>query len=174
MKAAMDEEIGRFIANGSWELIERPCCVNGIKNRWLVMTKYHVNDTELRHTGDIPQHPCCPQLAPNAARHEERLPAEQAGPRALHVLVGLPRRQDQQRVQAVEELVWPELITAIVVLGTRRRADRRRLKQEPSRRGAVLQGRQQRGGLLGAGLCRRPALRQQQHRNAEGVAGARL
>ncbi|CAI7861414.1 unnamed protein product [Closterium sp. NIES-53] len=45
VKAAMDEEIRSLIANGRWELVERPRGVNVMKNRWVLMTKYHVDDT---------------------------------------------------------------------------------------------------------------------------------
>ncbi|CAI7875395.1 unnamed protein product [Closterium sp. NIES-54] len=44
--------------------------------------------------------------------------------------------------------------------------------EEPGRHGALLQGRRRRSDLLGAGLRRRPAHRQQQHRDAEGAEGA--
>ncbi|CAI7883539.1 unnamed protein product [Closterium sp. NIES-53] len=45
VKVAMDEEIRSLIANGTSKLVERPCGVNIIKNRWVLMMKYHVNDT---------------------------------------------------------------------------------------------------------------------------------
>ncbi|CAI7918905.1 unnamed protein product [Closterium sp. NIES-53] len=45
VKAAMEEEIRSLINMGTWELVERPPGVNIMKNRWVLMTKYHVNDT---------------------------------------------------------------------------------------------------------------------------------
>ncbi|CAI7918865.1 unnamed protein product [Closterium sp. NIES-53] len=48
MKAAMDEEIRSLIANGTWELVERPRSINIMKIMWVLMTKYHVNDTVAR------------------------------------------------------------------------------------------------------------------------------
>ncbi|CAI7787920.1 unnamed protein product, partial [Closterium sp. NIES-54] len=48
VKAAMDEEIRSLISNGTWELVERPHGVNVMKNRWVLMTKYHVDDTVAR------------------------------------------------------------------------------------------------------------------------------
>ncbi|CAI7735903.1 unnamed protein product [Closterium sp. NIES-53] len=44
-KTAMHEEIKRLILNGTWELVERPRGVNIMKNRWLLLTMYHVDDT---------------------------------------------------------------------------------------------------------------------------------
>ncbi|CAI7858896.1 unnamed protein product [Closterium sp. NIES-54] len=44
----MDEEIRSLIANGTWELVERPRGVNIMNNPWVQMTKYHINDTVAR------------------------------------------------------------------------------------------------------------------------------
>ncbi|CAI7781941.1 unnamed protein product [Closterium sp. NIES-54] len=48
VKAAMDEEIRSLISNGTWELVEHAHGVNIMKNRWVLMTKYHVDDTLAR------------------------------------------------------------------------------------------------------------------------------
>ncbi|CAI7805151.1 unnamed protein product [Closterium sp. NIES-54] len=48
VKATMDKEIKSLIANGTWELVERPRGVNIRKNRWVLMTKYHGEDTVAR------------------------------------------------------------------------------------------------------------------------------
>ncbi|CAI7819155.1 unnamed protein product, partial [Closterium sp. NIES-54] len=45
VKAAMDEEIRSLISMGTWELVERPCGVNIMKNRWVLTTKYRIDDT---------------------------------------------------------------------------------------------------------------------------------
>ncbi|CAI5959273.1 unnamed protein product [Closterium sp. NIES-64] len=45
VKAAMEEEIRSLINMGTWELVERPPGVNVMKNRWVLMTKYHIDDT---------------------------------------------------------------------------------------------------------------------------------
>ncbi|CAI7919452.1 unnamed protein product [Closterium sp. NIES-53] len=47
-KAAMEEEIRSLINMGTWELVERPPGVNIMKNRWVLTTKYHVDDTDER------------------------------------------------------------------------------------------------------------------------------
>ncbi|CAI6002189.1 unnamed protein product [Closterium sp. NIES-65] len=44
VKAAMEEEIRSLINMGTWELVERPPGVNVMKNRWVLTTKYHVDD----------------------------------------------------------------------------------------------------------------------------------
>ncbi|CAI7905448.1 unnamed protein product [Closterium sp. NIES-53] len=36
------------MAMGTWELVERPRGVNVMKNRWVLMTKYHIDDTVAR------------------------------------------------------------------------------------------------------------------------------
>ncbi|CAI5510911.1 unnamed protein product, partial [Closterium sp. Naga37s-1] len=126
---------------------------------------------------DLPQHRRRPRPQPDAARHEECLPAEQARQGAVHEPAGLLQRRDRPGVQAAEEPVRAEAVAAVVVQGARRRAEGRRLEEEPGRPGAELQGRQGWYGLLGAGLRGRPAGRQQQHghvEGAEGAAGGRL
>ncbi|CAI5983939.1 unnamed protein product [Closterium sp. NIES-64] len=45
VKAAMEEEIRSLINMGTWELVEHPLGVNVMKNRWVLMTKYHIDDT---------------------------------------------------------------------------------------------------------------------------------
>ncbi|CAI7786144.1 unnamed protein product [Closterium sp. NIES-54] len=45
VKAAMDEEIRSLIDMGTWELVERPRGVNITKNRWVLTTKYRIDDT---------------------------------------------------------------------------------------------------------------------------------
>ncbi|CAI5489804.1 unnamed protein product [Closterium sp. Naga37s-1] len=45
VKAAMEVEIHSIINMGTWELVERPPGVNIMKNRWVLTTKYHVDDT---------------------------------------------------------------------------------------------------------------------------------
>ncbi|CAI7863083.1 unnamed protein product [Closterium sp. NIES-53] len=45
VKAAMEEEIRSLINMGTWELVERPPGVNIMKNRWVLTTKYHVDNT---------------------------------------------------------------------------------------------------------------------------------
>ncbi|CAI7925534.1 unnamed protein product [Closterium sp. NIES-53] len=44
VKAAMEEEICSLVGMGTWELVERPRGVNIMKNRWVLMTKYRLND----------------------------------------------------------------------------------------------------------------------------------
>ncbi|CAI7785244.1 unnamed protein product [Closterium sp. NIES-54] len=41
----MEEEIRNLIGMGTWELVERPHRVNIMKNRWVLTTKYRINDT---------------------------------------------------------------------------------------------------------------------------------
>ncbi|CAI7823246.1 unnamed protein product [Closterium sp. NIES-53] len=45
VKAAMEEEIRTLIDMGTWELVERPRGVNIMKNRWVLTTKYRIDDT---------------------------------------------------------------------------------------------------------------------------------
>ncbi|CAI7781439.1 unnamed protein product [Closterium sp. NIES-53] len=45
VKAAMDEEIRILIGMGTWELVERPHQMNIMKNRWVLTTKYRIDDT---------------------------------------------------------------------------------------------------------------------------------
>ncbi|CAI7880394.1 unnamed protein product [Closterium sp. NIES-53] len=45
VKAAMVEEIHSLVGMGTWELVERPRGVNIMKNRWVLMTKYRLDDT---------------------------------------------------------------------------------------------------------------------------------
>ncbi|CAI6009526.1 unnamed protein product [Closterium sp. NIES-65] len=45
VKAAMEEEIRSLLNMGTWELVKRPLGVNIMKNRWVLTTKYHIDDT---------------------------------------------------------------------------------------------------------------------------------
>ncbi|CAI7773104.1 unnamed protein product [Closterium sp. NIES-53] len=45
VKAAMEEEIRSLVGMGTWELFKRSPGVNIMKNRWLLTTKYHIDDT---------------------------------------------------------------------------------------------------------------------------------
>ncbi|CAI7797234.1 unnamed protein product [Closterium sp. NIES-54] len=45
VKAAMEEEIHSLIGMGTRELVKRPRGVNIMKNRWVLTTKYCINDT---------------------------------------------------------------------------------------------------------------------------------
>ncbi|CAI7803216.1 unnamed protein product [Closterium sp. NIES-53] len=45
VKAAMEEEIHSLVGMGTWELVKRPLGVNIMKNRWVLTTKYRLNDT---------------------------------------------------------------------------------------------------------------------------------
>ncbi|CAI7897145.1 unnamed protein product [Closterium sp. NIES-53] len=44
VKAAMEEEIRSLVGMGTWELVERPPGVNIMKNRWVLTTKYHIDN----------------------------------------------------------------------------------------------------------------------------------
>ncbi|CAI7783899.1 unnamed protein product [Closterium sp. NIES-53] len=45
VKTAMEEEIRSLISMGTWELVERPPGVNIMKNRWVLTTKYRIDNT---------------------------------------------------------------------------------------------------------------------------------
>ncbi|CAI7794443.1 unnamed protein product [Closterium sp. NIES-54] len=45
VKATMEEDIRSLVSMGTWELVERPRGVNIMKNRWVLTTKYHLDDT---------------------------------------------------------------------------------------------------------------------------------
>ncbi|CAI7918529.1 unnamed protein product [Closterium sp. NIES-54] len=45
VKAAMEEETCSLVGIGTWELVECPPGVNIMKNRWVLTTKYHIDDT---------------------------------------------------------------------------------------------------------------------------------
>ncbi|CAI7868326.1 unnamed protein product [Closterium sp. NIES-54] len=45
VKAAMEEEIRSLVGMGTWELVERPREVNIMKNRWVLTTKYRLDNT---------------------------------------------------------------------------------------------------------------------------------
>ncbi|CAI7739388.1 unnamed protein product [Closterium sp. NIES-54] len=45
VKAAMEEEIRSLVRMGTWELVERPRGVNIMRNRWVLTTKYRLDDT---------------------------------------------------------------------------------------------------------------------------------
>ncbi|CAI7794080.1 unnamed protein product, partial [Closterium sp. NIES-54] len=141
VKAAMEEEIRSLVGMGTWELVKRPRGVNIMKNRWVLTTKYRLDDT--------------------VEREKARL-----------VVKGFTQLCGADHNETYSPPLRGEAIAAAVVQGTRRCAAGRWLEEEPGRRGALLQGQRQRSDLLGAGLRRRPARRQQQPHNVEGALAA--
>ncbi|CAI7833073.1 unnamed protein product [Closterium sp. NIES-53] len=53
VKAAMEEEIHSLVGMGTWELVERPRGVNTMKNRWVLTTKYRIDDTVEREKARV-------------------------------------------------------------------------------------------------------------------------
>ncbi|CAI7754140.1 unnamed protein product [Closterium sp. NIES-53] len=53
VKAAMEEEICSLIRMGTRELVERPRGVNIMKNRWVLTTKYRIDDTVEREKAKL-------------------------------------------------------------------------------------------------------------------------
>ncbi|CAI5503917.1 unnamed protein product [Closterium sp. Naga37s-1] len=53
VKVAMEEEIRSLITMGTWELVERPLGVNITKNRWVLTTKYRIDDTVERENARL-------------------------------------------------------------------------------------------------------------------------
>ncbi|CAI7773475.1 unnamed protein product [Closterium sp. NIES-54] len=45
VKAAMEEEIRSLVSMGTWELVERLPGVNIMKNRWVLTSNFHIDDT---------------------------------------------------------------------------------------------------------------------------------
>ncbi|CAI7777315.1 unnamed protein product [Closterium sp. NIES-53] len=45
VKATMEEEIRSLVGMGTWELVKRPRRVNIMKSRWVLTTKYRLDDT---------------------------------------------------------------------------------------------------------------------------------
>ncbi|CAI7866544.1 unnamed protein product [Closterium sp. NIES-54] len=45
VKAAMEVEIRSLVGMGTWDLVERPRGMNIMKNRWVMTTKYRLDDT---------------------------------------------------------------------------------------------------------------------------------
>ncbi|CAI7841309.1 unnamed protein product [Closterium sp. NIES-54] len=189
VKAAMDEEIRSLISNGTWELVERLRGVNVMKNLWVLMTKYHIDDTVAREKARLVvkgftqvygadyDETYTPFRSYIALRiflsivavldlHLIQLDmkntffAEQARLRALHGPAGLLQRWHWPCMQAAKELVRAEAESS-AVLGARCCANGRRLEQEPGGRGSIFQSWRRRIGVLGARLRRRPARCQQ-------------
>ncbi|CAI7759021.1 unnamed protein product [Closterium sp. NIES-54] len=53
LKTAMDKEIRSLIGMGAWELVERLPRVNIMKNRWVLITTYHIDDTVEREMAKL-------------------------------------------------------------------------------------------------------------------------
>ncbi|CAI7793488.1 unnamed protein product [Closterium sp. NIES-54] len=53
VKAAMEEEIRSLVGMGTWELVERPRSVNIMRNRWVLTTKYRLDDTVERENARL-------------------------------------------------------------------------------------------------------------------------
>ncbi|CAI7761297.1 unnamed protein product [Closterium sp. NIES-53] len=113
-----------------------------MKNRWVLTTKYHIDDT--------------------VEREKARL--------VVKGFTHVYGANYDETYSSVSSYVTLRTFLSIVV-GSRRCAAGRWLEEELGRHGALRQGRRRRSEMLGAGLHRGPARRQQQHSDAEGVRG---
>ncbi|CAI7866612.1 unnamed protein product [Closterium sp. NIES-53] len=171
VKAAMEEEIHSLVDMGTWELVEHPPGVNIMKNRWVLTTKYHIDDTVEREKARLVVKGFTQMCG---ADYDETY-----APVSIYVtlriflsIVAILDLNDRSGVQAAEEPLRAEAVAATMLQGSGRRAAGRWLEEQPGRHGTLLQGRRRQGDLLGASLCRRLAHRWQQHGYAEGAKGA--
>ncbi|CAI7882606.1 unnamed protein product [Closterium sp. NIES-53] len=165
VKAAMEEEIRSLVGMGTWELVKRPHGVNIMKNRWVLTTKYRLDDTVEREKARLVVKGFT-QLC-GADHNETYSPVSSYV--TLRIFLSIVVVLDLNLMQLDMKNAF---LQSKLDRGTRRCAAGRWLEVEPGRRGALLQGQRQRSDLLDAGLRRRPARRQQQPHNVEGALAA--
>ncbi|CAI7739295.1 unnamed protein product [Closterium sp. NIES-53] len=185
VKAAMEEEIHSLVGMGTWELVERLPGVNIMKNRWVLTTKYHIDDTVEREKARLVVKG---NTQVYGTDYDETY-APVSSYVMLSIFLSIVAVLDlnlmqldmknvflQSKLDPVLYMYQPDYFNDGTVRGSRRCAAGRWLEEEPGRDGALLQSRRRQGDLLDTGLRRRPAHCQQQHRDdgAEGAAGGRL
>ncbi|CAI7833483.1 unnamed protein product [Closterium sp. NIES-53] len=178
VKATMEEEIRSLVGMGTWELVERPSGVNIMKNRWVLTTKYHIDDTVEREKARLVVKGFTQVYGAN---YNETYAPVSSYVTLLSIVAVLDlnlMQLDMKNAYLQSKLNWvlymyqPDYFNDRTGRGSRRCAAGRWLEEEPGQHGALLQSRQRQGDLLGAGLRRRPARRQQQCSNVEGAEGA--
>ncbi|CAI7839451.1 unnamed protein product [Closterium sp. NIES-53] len=186
MKAAMEEEICSLIGMGTWELVERPPGVNVMKNRWVLTTKYRINDTVECEEARL----VVKGFTQEYGVDYDKMYAPVSSYVTLRIFLSIVAVLDlnlmqldmknsflQSKLNQVLYMNKPDYFNNGTGRGSRRCAAVRLLEEELGQHGALLQGRQGWRDLLDAGLRQRPARRQQQCSDAErpeGAGGGRL
>ncbi|CAI7868205.1 unnamed protein product, partial [Closterium sp. NIES-53] len=181
VKAAMEEETCSLVGIGTWELVECPPGVNIMKNRWVLTTKYHIDDTVERDKARLVVKGFTQVYGAN---YDETY-APVSSYVTLRIFLSIAAVLDlnlmqlymknaflQSKLNRVLYIYQPDYFNDGTGRGSRRCAAERWLEEGPGRYGALLQSRRRQCDLLGAGLRRQPARRQQQCRDAEGAEGA--
>ncbi|CAI7867445.1 unnamed protein product [Closterium sp. NIES-53] len=170
VKAAMEEEIRSLVGMGTWELVERPRGANIMKNRWVLTTKYRLDDTVEREKARL----IVKGFTQVYGADYEETYSPVSSYVTLRIFLSIVAVLDlnlmqldmknaflQSKLDRVLYMYQPDYFDD----GTGRVCKLLKslygLKQSP-----LL------CDLLGAGLRRRPARRQQQPRDAEGAKGA--
>ncbi|CAI7739630.1 unnamed protein product [Closterium sp. NIES-53] len=149
VKAAMEEEIRSLIGMGTWELVKRPRGVNIMKNRWVLTTKYRIDDTVKREKARLVMKGFT--LVCRADYDETYSPVSSYV--TLRIFLS---------IVAVLDLNLTQLDMKNAFLQSK--LGRVLYMYQPDMYSTL--------DLIGAGLRRRPARRQQQPRIAEGAKGA--
>ncbi|CAI7879577.1 unnamed protein product, partial [Closterium sp. NIES-54] len=158
-----------------------------LRNRWMLMTKYHVDDMGAREKARLVVKGFTQVYG--AYYDETYAPVRSyvtltiflsiVAVLDLHLMqLNMKNTFVQSKMGRVLYMYWPgvqaaeELVPAEAVIDARCHTDGRRLEEEPGRRGVVIQGRRRLCDVLGARLRRQLARRQQQHSDVEGAEGA--
>ncbi|CAI7871864.1 unnamed protein product [Closterium sp. NIES-53] len=164
VKAAMEEEICSLIGMGTWELVEHPRGVNIMKNQSVRTTKYRIEDTVERKKARLVVKGFT-QVCGACGADYNKTYASVSSYVTLRIFLSIVAVLDlilmqldmknaflQSKLDKVLYMYQPDYFDDGTGRGTRRCAAGRGLEEEPGRRGTLLQGRQQRSDLLGAGL----------------------
>ncbi|CAI7866898.1 unnamed protein product [Closterium sp. NIES-54] len=148
-------------------LVERPPGVNIMKNWWVLTTKYHIDDIVECEKARL----VVKGFTQVYGTDYDKTYAPVSNYVMLRIFLSIIAVLDLNLMQLDMRNAF---LQSKLDQGSRRCAAGRWLEEEPSRHGALLQSRRRQGDLLGTGLRRGRARRQQQDRDAEGADGGRL
>ncbi|CAI7910938.1 unnamed protein product [Closterium sp. NIES-53] len=157
VKAAMEEEIRSLVGMGTWELVQRPLGVNIMKSRWVLTTKYHIDDTVERKKArlvvkgftQVYGDEYDKTYAPVSSYVTMRIFLSILAVLDLNLMqLDMKNAFLQSKLDQVLYMYKPDYFNDGTGRGSRRCAAGRWLEEEPGRHSALLQSRQRRGDLL--------------------------
>ncbi|CAI7798275.1 unnamed protein product [Closterium sp. NIES-53] len=152
VKAAMEEEIRSLVGMGTWELVQRPLGVNIMKSRWVLTTKYHIDDTVERKKARL----VVKGFTQVYGDQYNKTYAPVSSYVMMRIFFSILAVLDLNLMQLdMKNAFLQSKLDQVLYMyndgtgrGSRRCAAGRWLEEEPGRHSALLQSRQRRGDLL--------------------------
>ncbi|CAI7849610.1 unnamed protein product [Closterium sp. NIES-53] len=153
VKATMNEEIRSLIGMGTWELVKCPRGVNIMKNRWVLTTKYRIDDTVEHEKAKL----VVKGFTQVYSADYDEMYSPVSSYVTLRIFLIIVTVLDLNLMQLDMKNAFLQI-----------KLDRVLYMYQPD----YFDDGTGRSDLLGAGLRQRPTRRQHQHRDTEGAEGA--